>query len=65
MYFIHKLINIPTYVPVIIHVFVEIVRLDIVVFEASLATLIELARWVVQIGQLHNLDLILQVKVTC
>lgn len=50
--------------PVIIHVFVEIVRFDIVVLEASLATLIELARWVVQIGQLHNLDLILQVKIT-
>lgn len=49
---------------VIIHVFVEIVRFDIVVLEASLATLIELARWVVQIGQLHNLDLILQVKIT-
>ena len=53
------------YIPVIVHVLIEVVRLDVVVLEASLATLIELARWMVQIGQLHNLYLILQVKVTC
>ena len=54
-----------TYIPVIVHVLIEVVRLDVVVLEASLATLIELARWMVQVGQLHNLYLILQVKVTC
>ena len=57
---IHRIVD----TPVIIHVFVEIVRFDVVVLEASLTTLIELARWVVQIGQLHNLDLVLQVEIT-